>query len=116
MENNIFEYLTAIAIQIGAILFLIFGVRTLFRLYNYNMKMYIFYNAKADALEMKSEFDEDKTEKFTALSDAMTPKDISLDKMPEHPYKELINLSRRVIEKQVGLEPNGQVKKKSSQR
>ena len=114
METAIFEYLTEIAIQIGAILFLIFGVRTLFKLYNYNMKMYAFYNAKADAIELQEKLTEEGAiDNIQKTSDIFTPKDITFDKMPEHPYKDFINMSKKALEKQLGIDTDSKKKKKA---
>lgn len=104
MDNVIFNYLTTIAIQIGAILFLLFGVRTLFKLYSYNMKMSAFYNAKADAIQLKVE--SDNIDDFKHASEIFSPLQINFDKIPEHPYKEFIDVAKKLILKNAGINSN----------
>ena len=50
----LYTFMNASITRIGAILLIIFGIQILINLYKYNMKVSVFYDSRADAIELKN--------------------------------------------------------------
>src|SRR5262249_18697979 len=86
--ESVLTLISEVAVRIGAILILIFLVRTLFTLYRYNTRLAAYYDGKADVLQIVG----DREHLLPKSTKLIVPESIAPEKQPPSPTGELLAL------------------------
>jgi hypothetical protein len=81
--------------RIGTVLLLIFLVQILVTLYRYNVRLSVYYEARADLLDVINP--DVAAEDIDRLADILTPGDINFGKSPSSPTQDAIDLAKQVL-------------------
>ena len=87
---------SAIITRIGSALLLIFLVQILVTLYRYNTRLASYYDARADALELVGDGDENVLEQ---ISNIFSPESLDYGKTPVSPAQHAVDLAKEIISK-----------------
>ncbi len=95
MVEEYLQYIliSTIVTRIGAVLLLIFGAKVLINFYRHNLRLAVFYDSRADAIELLGS---DGLEKLGQLVSSLSTDQIELDKSPDTPTEEIIELAKTI--------------------